>query len=238
MSGHNKWSQIKHKKAKEDAKKGKLFTRLIKEITVAARAGGGDPALNAPLRHLLEEARSINMPLDNATRAIKRGTGELPGTQYEAITYEGYGPHGIALMVDTLSDNRNRTVAELRFLFSSNGGTLGETGSVGWMFERCGVIHITGQQLSEDILLEQLFNFNIKDIRHNDDGFYIICDTKELDAIRTALKAQKYHVESAKFEWVAKNSIELPEHEAERVVEFFSAIEDHDDVQNIYSNLA
>lgn len=238
MSGHNKWSQIKHKKAKEDAKKGKAFTKIIKEITVAARSGGGDPALNAPLRNLLDEARLINMPLDNATRAIKRGTGELPGVQYEAITYEGYAPHGIAIMIDTLSDNRNRTVAELRFLFLSHNGTLGETGSVGWMFDRLGVIQASAPDLNEDALLETLLDFDIKDIKQDEHTFYIMCDTRSLEAVKTKLKEKTITVEKAAFEWIAKTTVELTDTQVADVVALLSALEDHDDVQNTYTTLS
>lgn len=238
MSGHNKWSQIKHKKAKEDAKKGKAFTKIIKEITVAARAGGGDPALNAPLRNLLDEARLINMPLDNATRAIKRGTGELPGVHYEPITYEGYAPNGVAIMIDTLSDNRNRTVAELRFIFLSHSGTLGETGSVGWMFDRLGVIQVSGPALTEDFLLETLLDFDIKDIKNNENTFYIMCDTRALEAVKSKLKQAGVHIEKGAFEWIANNTVELTEEQATPVLELLSALEEHDDVQNTYSNLS
>jgi YebC/PmpR family DNA-binding regulatory protein len=235
MSGHNKWSQIKHKKAKEDAKKGKAFTVVIKEITMAAKSGGGDPALNAHLRTLLEKARGLNMPLDNATRAIKRGTGELPGVHYEAITYEGYGPHGIAIIIDTLTDNRNRTVAELRHIFSSHGGNLGETGSVSWMFEHLGVITLTGS-LDEDLLMEQLLDYDIKDIKKNDTTT-VLCDPKSIDLIKNKLKNLHYMIENADIEWVAKNALDLTETDAEELIELLTEVQDHDDVQNVYSTL-
>jgi YebC/PmpR family DNA-binding regulatory protein len=237
MSGHNKWSQIKHKKAKEDAKKGKAFTKLIKEITVAARSGGGDPALNPQLRNLLDEARAINMPLDNANRAIKRGTGELPGSQYEAITYEGYGPFGTAIMIETLSDNRNRTVAELRFIFSSHNGNLGETGSVGWMFERLGIVQIALDHMTEDKLFEILINSDIKDIRHDDSAFYVMCDPKFIDAIKKTVIAAQCTVERSTIEWVAKKIAEFSDEQTDKVVELLSALQDHEDVQNVYSTL-
>lgn len=236
MSGHNKWSQIKHKKAKEDGKKAKAFTRLIKEITVCARSGGGDPAFNPALRFLLEQARAINMPLDNATRAIKRGTGELPGVHYEPFTYEGYAKHGIAVMIETLSDNKNRTVAELRHIFSSHGCHLGEAGAVSWLFDHCGAIHLAGNT-SEDKLLETLIDFDIIDIKTHEHETVILCQTKSLDAIRNVLKENHYSVESAQFEWVAKNSIALEQKELDEVVEFLSELEEHDDVQNIYTTL-
>lgn len=236
MSGHNKWSQIKHKKAKEDGKKAKIFTRLIKEITVCARNGGGDTAFNPALRFLLEHARTVNMPLDNATRAIKRGTGELPGVHYEPFTYEGYAKHGVAVMVDTLSDNKNRTVAELRHIFSSHGGHLAESGAVGWLFDHCGAIHINGK-VSEDDLLEKLLDFDIIDIRAHEDTTLILCSTKSVDAIRNILKDHHYTIESAQFEWIAKNSVSLAQEDLEEVVELLSEIEEHEDVQNVYTTL-
>lgn len=238
MSGHNKWSQIKHKKAKEDAKKGKAFTKIIKEITVAARAGGGDPAHNAPLRNLLDEAKQLNMPLDNAQRAIKRGTGELPGVNYEPITYEGYGPHGVAIMIDTLSDNRNRTVAELRHIFQKHGGTLGETGSVGWMFERLGVALCKKDAATEDKLLEILIDCDIKDITHDDEFWYVMCEIKALESVKNTLVKAGITVEKARFDWISKTSVELSDQEVSTVVGLLSALEEHDDVQNTYTTMA
>lgn len=235
MAGHNKWSQIKHKKAKEDSKRGKAFTKIIKEITLAARMGG-DPAGNPRLRALLEKARELNMPIDNAARAIKRGTGELPGIHYEEYTYEGYGPHGVAVMVETLSDNKNRTVGELRRIFSSNGGNLAETGAVSWMFEKVGVIRATGA-ITEDALLEHLMEFDIKDIRYDDHIFSIYCDLKSLELIKQKVKDLGMQVESAEPEWVAKNTIDLSEQDTEKTVTLLSTLQDHDDVQNVYANL-
>ncbi|MFZ5954632.1 MAG: YebC/PmpR family DNA-binding transcriptional regulator [Candidatus Dependentiae bacterium] len=238
MSGHNKWSQIKHKKAKEDAKRGQAFTKLIKEITIAARSGGGDPAGNPKLRLLLEKAKDINMPIDNAQRAIKRGTGELPGVQYEAITYEGYGPGGIAIMVDTLTDNKNRTVAELRHMFSHKGGTLAETGAVGWMFDRQGVIKVTGKA-TEDQLLEWLIDFNINDVQTDETGMYVFCDPKSVETVRQALATHpEVKVESAEIEWVAKNTMNISEDNASKAYDLLSELQDHEDVQNVFTNLA
>ncbi len=237
MAGHSHWATIKHKKAKEDAKRGKVFTKLVKEITVAARVGGGDPAGNPHLRLLIEKAKSINMPLENTQRAIKKGTGELPGQQYEEITYEGYGPGGIAVMVDTLTDNKNRTVAELRRLFTENGGTLADTGAVGWMFERLGVIRVTGKT-NEDALLELLIDYDIKDISQDENLFIIQTDIKSLEAIKQVLIKAGLTVESAEIEWVAKDDVPVSESKQAEAYEFLSAIEDHDDVQNIYTNMA
>lgn len=236
MAGHSKWSQIKHKKAILDSKRGKAFTRLIKEITLAARMGGGDPAGNPRLRLLLEKAKEINMPLDNTQRAIKRGTGELPGVNYEPIIYEGYGPGGIAVVIDTLTDSKNRTVAELRHIFSTKGGSLGETNSVSWMFEKLGVLKVPGKQ-SEDALLETLFDFDIKDIKVDEQFAQVFCESRALESVKQALITAGYPVETAEIEWVAKTNTQLSEEQAEKAYDFLSALEDHDDVQNVFTNL-
>lgn len=237
MAGHNKWSQIKHKKAKEDAKRGYAFTKLSKEITAAARAGGGDPSGNPRLRVLLEKAKEINMPIDNSTRAIKRGTGELPGVSYEELMYEGYGPGGIAVIMETLSDNKNRTVASLRHLFSKMGGSLAESGAVSWLFEKQGVIRGTGTQATEDRLIEALMDYDIKDIRNDDGLFSIICDPRQLDTVRHAATQVGLHVENASVEWVAKAQTELETSDEGKALDFLSALQDHEDVQNVYTNL-
>ena len=236
MAGHNKWSQIKHKKAKEDEKKGKAFTKIIKEITMTARENGGNPDLNPRLRLLLEKGKEANMPLENAIRAIKKGTGELPGVRYEEYTYEGYAPHGIAVMVDAITDNKNRTIAEFRRLFMENGGTLGEAGSVGWMFEKLGAVTAKGT-LTEDELLESLIEYEVKDIENNDDSYTVYCEIKALESIKEAVEKAGLKIESSGLEWIAKNSTELPEAKIEKVFEFLSAIQDHEDVKNVYTNL-
>jgi YebC/PmpR family DNA-binding regulatory protein len=239
MSGHNKWSQIKHKKAKEDGKRAKAFTKLIKEITMAAKEGGGNPDHNPVLRSLLEKAKYINMPVENSVRAIKKGTGELPGVQYTPITYEGYGPFGVAVIVDTLTDNKNRTVATLRHLFSTKGGSLAETGAVNWMFEKMGVIRGSSSTVTEDQLLEQLLEHNVRDIQHDEDTFAIFCDARSLDAVKKAAQTAGLTVEDAQLEWVAQTTTDVTDNEnMEKVVEFLSALEDVDDVQNVYANLA
>lgn len=237
MSGHSKWSQIKHKKAKEDSKRGKAFTKLIKEITVAARLGGGDPATNARLRTLVEKAKAINMPLENTTRAIKKGTGELPDVRYEHFTYEGYGPYGIAVIVDTLSDNKNRTIGVLRHLFTKGGGNISESGSVSWMFEPLGVIRIK-TTVSEEALLEQLFRFDIHDIRQEGETIAILCNSKQLDEVKSALTQPETTIESAEIEQIAKNAITLSDEQSEKALDFLSTLQDDDDVQNVYTNLA
>lgn len=237
MSGHSKWATIKRKKALEDSKRGQAFTKLIKEITVAARVGGGDPNGNPRLRLLLDKAREINMPVDNATRAIKRGTGELPGVSYEELTYEGYGPHGIAVIVDTLSDNKNRTVSELRHIFTAKGGNLAENGSVSWMFDRSGVIHVPASSTSEEKLLEALIEYDVTDIKREDDTFAIYCNPRALDAVKHAIEKLDIKVTSADLEWVAKNAVALSEHDTEKVYEFLDALEDHEDTKHVFSNL-
>lgn len=236
MAGHNKWSQIKHKKAKEDGKKSKIYTKIIKEITMTAREHGGNPDLNPRLRLLLDKGKQANMPIENAIRAIKKGTGELPGAQYEEYLYEGYAPHNIAVMIDAITDNKNRTVAELRRLFSENGGTLGETGTVAWMFEKCGAITAQGK-ITEDELLESCIEYNIRDIQIQDDACIVYCDIKDLNAIKNMLEKQALKIENAGIEWIAKNSCELPEAQSEKVLEFLSKLQDHDDVENVYTNL-
>ena len=239
MSGHSKWSTIKHKKAKEDAKRGQAFTKLIKEITVAARHGGGDPDANPRLRTLLEKAREVNMPIDNSTRAIKKGTGELPGVNYEEFIYEGYGPQGIAVIVETLSDNKNRTVASLRHLFSKMGGNLGESGSVNWMFEKLGVIRAAAPGVKEEQLLETLLDYDVKDIQQEEDGvFNIMCDSKALDQIKLAVQKAGLKVEESAVEWVAKTNTELDAAGEEKALDFLSALQDDEDVQHVYTNLA
>lgn len=237
MSGHNKWSQIKHKKAKEDGKKAQAFTKLIKEITEAAREGGGDPEGNARLRFLLEKGRAVNMPAENAIRAIKRGTGELPGVSYTALTYEGYGPSGVAVIIETLSDNKNRTVADLRHFFSTKGANLGETGSVNWMFEKMGVLR-GNSSATEDQLLEMLLDFDINDIKIEGNSFAIFCEPKSVDQVKTALKNNNVTVENIEFEWVPKTTVNLPNEQAEQAIAFLSSLQDLDDVQNVYANLA
>jgi YebC/PmpR family DNA-binding regulatory protein len=238
MSGHSKWATIKHKKAATDAKRGRAFTRLSKEISIAARTGG-DLVANPRLRQLVDKARSINMPMDTITRAIKRGTGELPGVHYEEHTYEGYGPYGIAVIVDTLTDNKNRTVSDIRRLFANNGGALAENGAVSWMFKKLGVIRAKSEKtISEDELLERLIDFDIKDITKDDDLFVITCDPKSIDSIKQDLVSAGLKVESADLEWVASTEVALEGSQSEKAIEFLDKLEEHDDVQNVYTNLA
>ncbi len=236
MSGHSKWATIKRKKAAIDSKRGKEFTKLIKEITVTARQGGGDPTANPKLRLLMDKAKEINMPMDNTLRAIKRGTGEMPGVSYEEQNYEGYGPYGIAIVIDSLTDNKNRTVAELRRIFTVHGGSLAETGSVSWMFNRLGVIEVTGT-ISEDQLLELLLDYDVKDINFHDGIYTITSDPKVLEKVKQIIIDAGLKVERAELDLVAQNSSSLTSDDYEKAADFLSELEDHDDVQHLYTNL-
>lgn len=241
MSGHSKWKTIKHKKAASDAKKSKAFTKIIKEITVSARASGGDPSHNPTLRTLLDKARSVNMPQENVTRAIKKGTGELPGTSYENYIYEGYGPAGIAIIVDVLTDNKNRAVSELRSLFTRKGGALAEHGAVSWMFERVGVIRGIHNALTEDQLMETLLEFDIKDIERDKDdknAWTVTCNPHDLDKVRETLKQLGMNIEEAELEMLPKTPFNVSENQEHQAVEFLDALEELEDVQNVYTNLA
>jgi YebC/PmpR family DNA-binding regulatory protein len=237
MSGHSKWSTIKRKKAKLDAARGKVFTRIIKEITVAAREGGGDIGGNSRLRLLVEKAKSSNMPQDNITRAIKKGTGELAGASYEAARYEGYGPGGIAILIDVLTDNKNRAVASVRHVFTKYSGHLGESGSVCWMFEQKGVILIRANGHSEDDILEQLIDHDIDDVAIHGDMFHITCSPSGLQDVKTAALSANFEVESAEVEWVAKDPVEIGKDEEEKAYKLLEAVEDLEDVQNVYTSL-
>ncbi|KKT01633.1 MAG: hypothetical protein UV79_C0007G0009 [candidate division TM6 bacterium GW2011_GWF2_43_17] len=238
MSGHSKWKTIKHKKAAADAQRSKLFTKLIKEITVAARSGGGDPVHNAALRALLEKAKKLNMPQDNAMRAIKKGTGELPGVHYESHMYEGYGPAGIAVMVEVLTDNKNRAVAELRSMFTRKGGTLAENGAVSWMFERSGVITARGEtDITEDALVEALLEFSIKDLSLDDGNWTVVCDPQEMEAVKSVLECVGMTIEDSEVAFLAQNATSLDENQSQLAYDFLEAVEELDDVQNVYANV-
>ena len=236
MAGHSKWANIKHKKAKEDAKKGKIFTKLIKEITVAAKQGG-DPASNPRLRLLLEKAKQENMPAENATRAIKKGTGELPGVHYDPMMYEGFGPGGIAIIVETLSDNKNRTVAEMRTTFSRGGGNLGEANTVNWMFEKKGVIRMQDTGVSEDELIEKLLDYNVESIHIGDGIVTITTDHAALGQVRDALTDLNHKIDDAELEWLPKNTVSISPEEEEKAYALLESLEDHDDVQHVFTNL-
>lgn len=236
MSGHSKWHTIKHKKGALDAKRGKIFTRLIKEITVAARMGGGDIDANARLRKVVNDAKGQNMPNDTIDRAIKRGTGELEGVNYEEITYEGYGIGGVAVLVETLTDNRNRTVAELRHLFSKNGGNLGEAGSVAWMFDKKGYIVVDKEAKSEDELFEIALEAGADDVQDEGDVFEIYTAPENFDAVLDAVKSAGIEPQAAEVSMIPQNYIKLEGAEAKSMLKLYDAIDDHDDVQKLYAN--
>jgi YebC/PmpR family DNA-binding regulatory protein len=236
MSGHSKWHSIKHKKGALDAKRGKLFTKFIKEITVAARSGGGDPEGNARLRKAILDAKAGNMPNDTIDRAIRRGTGEEEGVNYEEITYEGYGPGGVALMIQSMTDNRNRTVAEIRHIFSKNGGNLGESGSVGWMFEKKGYIVVDKSSKSEEELFDLAIEAGADDLRDDEDTFEIITSPDAFDGVLTAIKGAGIEPQVAEVEMVPQNYIRLEGGDARQMLKLMEALEDHDDVQKVSAN--
>jgi YebC/PmpR family DNA-binding regulatory protein len=236
MSGHSKWHSIKHKKGALDAKRGKLFTKFIKEITVAARSGGGDPEGNARLRKAILDAKAGNMPNDTIDRAIRRGTGEEEGVNYEEITYEGYGPGGVALMIQSMTDNRNRTVAEIRHIFSKNGGNLGESGSVGWMFEKKGYIVVDKSTKSEEELFDLAIEAGADDLRDDEDTFEIMTSPDAFDGVLTAVKAAGIEPQVAEVEMVPQNYVRLEGGDARQMLKLMEALEDHDDVQKVSAN--
>ncbi|MGO9266514.1 MAG: YebC/PmpR family DNA-binding transcriptional regulator [Candidatus Binataceae bacterium] len=236
MSGHSKWSSIKHKKAARDAKRGKVFTKLIKEITIAARLGGGDINANPRLRTAVLTARAQSMPNDNIDRAIKKGTGELGGGQLEEVSYEGYGPAGVALIMDVLTDNRNRTVSELRFMLSKSGGNLGESGCVAWMFRKRGVITVEKQAADEDKLIELALEAGAEDVVSDDDSYQVLTPADKFAAVRDALEAAKIPLASAELTKIPENTVKVSGHQAEQVLKLMEDLEDHDDVQSVAAN--
>ncbi len=237
MAGHSKWANIKHKKAKEDAKRGKDFTRLVREITVAAKSGG-DPAGNPRLRHLMDEAKDLNMPQENVMRAIKKGTGELPGVSYESITYEGHGAGGTAIMIEVLTDNKNRVVADLRHIFSRNGGVLAESGAVNWMFQRQGIVRALAlPNMTEDALFEKLMDFDIQEISLEDGTFTVSMPLQSLHEVTEAMRSLGLKIEKSQIEWVAGNLLTLEPEAEEKAFNLLEKIEEYDDVQNVYTNI-
>jgi len=237
MSGHSKWHTIKHKKGATDAKRGKIFTKLIKEITVAARTGGsGDIDSNARLRKAVTDAKGQNMPNDTIDRAIKRGTGELEGGQYDEVLYEGYGPNGVAVMVEAMTDNRNRTVAEIRHIFSKNGGNMGESGSVGWMFDKKGYFVVDKAAKSEDELFEIAIDAGADDMQDEGDVFEIFSAPENFEAVNDALKSAGIEPQAAEVSMVPQNYIKLEGGDAKTMMKLYDALEDNDDVQKVYAN--
>ena len=236
MSGHSKWHTIKHKKGATDAKRGKAFTRIIKELTVAARAGGGDPHMNKRLRTIIADAKANNMPRENIERAIRRGTGEEPGVSYEEITYEGYGPGGVAMMIQSLTDNKNRTVGEIRFILGKYNGNLAAENSVAWMFNRKGQIVVEKANAEEEALLNAALEAGADDM--NDDGsvWEIICAPEKFEAVRDAVKALGIEPAGAEVAMIPQNYVKLQGKEAQQMLRLFEAVDDHDDVQHVWAN--
>lgn len=236
MSGHSKWHSIKHKKAATDAKRGKIFTKLIKEITVAAKIGGGDIDSNPRLRTAVDEAKSVNMPSDNIKKAIQRGAGELEGVNYEDVIYEGYGPGGVAILVECLTDNKNRTVAEVRFTFGKYNGNLGESGCVGWMFSKKGMIVINRNKVSEDELMEIVLESGGDDMREDEDNFVITTSVEDFSSVSEAIKNKNIEWDSAEISMIPSTYVKLDEKHGLQTLKLLEQFDDMDDVQKVWSN--
>jgi YebC/PmpR family DNA-binding regulatory protein len=236
MSGHSKWHTIKHKKGAADAKRGKIFTRLIKELTVAARNGGGDPGMNPRLRTIIAAAKEVNMPADNIKKAIQRGTGELPGIVYEEITYEAYGPGGSALIIETLTDNKNRTVGELRHMLEKHGGNLGSTNSVAWMFSKKGYIVVDKSKADEEKLLSVALEAGADDMQDDGDTWEVLSDPSAFEAVRDAVKASGVEPASAQVAMLPANYVKLTGKDANQMIRLMDALDDHEDVKQVWSN--
>ena len=238
MAGHSKWHNIRHKKAKMDAKRGQIFTKLLREITVAAKQGGGDPEFNPRLRIAIEKAKKANMPIENIERAIKRGTGELEGVTYEEVTYEGYGPEGVAVIVECLTDNRNRTTSEVRHIFTKHGGNLGSSGCVSFLFEEKGVIYVPKSKYDEETIFEKAIEAGAEDVITDDEEFYEIrTEPKELYSVKENLEKEGVEIEKAELTKIPTTTVEVKDKEkAEKLLKLLDALEDSDDVQKVYSN--
>lgn len=236
MSGHSKWHNIRLKKGKMDAERGKIFTKLAREIIVAAKEGGGNPEANARLRLAVQKARDASMPQENIKRAIQRGTGELEGVNYEELTYEGYGPGGAAVMVDVLTDNKNRTVAEVRNIFSKPGGSLGESGCVAWIFDPKGLISVPKDGLDEDTVMMVALDAGAEDVRSEEETFDVITSPEDLPAVRQALTDAAIPFTLAEVTMLPKSTVELKGKEAQQMIRLMEQLEDHDDVQHVYAN--
>lgn len=236
MAGHSKWSNIKRKKAANDAKQGAIFTKLIREITVAARDGGGNPDFNPRLRLAIDTAKRQNMPNDNIDRAIAKGTGDLEGVNYEEITYEGYGPNGTALFIETLTDNANRTVADIRFVLGRNNGSLGTTGSVAWQFDRKGQIYIDAERFHEDAVLEAALMAGAEDVKREDNEFVVTTEVSSFHEVQDAMKESGLEFSEAELTMVPQNSVSITGDDAEKLLKLLDALDDLDDVQKVHSN--
>lgn len=236
MSGHSKWAQIKRKKAVTDAKRGAQWTKLIREITVAARQGGGSPDFNPRLRLAVDTAKAANMPAENIERAIKKGTGELEGVSYEEIAYEGYGPGGVALYIETMTDNPNRTVADLRHAMSRNFGTMGTSGSVAWQFERKGQVVVSAATTTEDALFEAAIDAGAEDVTRHGDEFIVVCSFPDFNTVQAGIKRKGIPVASAELVWIAKNEVSVAGSDANKLMRLLDALEELDDVQKVHTN--
>jgi YebC/PmpR family DNA-binding regulatory protein len=236
MSGHNKWSTIKHKKGAADAKRGKLFSKIIKEITIAARMGGGDAEGNPRLRTAVNAARAANMPKDNVEKAIKRGTGEIAGVNYEEITYEGYGPGGVAVLVEVLTDNKNRTVAEVRHIFEKYNGNLGESGCVSWMFKKQGIVVIAADGLDEDEVMETALECGALDVNKEGQGFELTADPADVETVRKAVEDKGWKIELAEVTMIPQTTVKLEGKKAEQMLKMMDALDDNDDMQKVFAN--
>lgn len=236
MSGHNKWSTIKHKKGAADAKRGKIFTKLIREITAAAKIGGGDPNTNPRLRTAITSAKGENMPADNIERAIKKGTGEIEGVTYEEALYEGYGPGGVAMIVQCLSDNKNRSAAEIRSIFTKGSGNMGTPGSVAWMFEKKGVFSVDAAKATEDKLMEVALGAGAEDMTQADGKFEVTCAPADFENVKSALEKAGIAADSAQLTMIPKNTTPVTADVARAVLKLIETLEDQDDVQNVYAN--
>lgn len=238
MAGHSKWAQIKHKKANTDAKRGKVFTKIVKEISVAARIGGGDPNGNPRLRLAIEKAKEVNMPHDNIKRAIMKGTGELPGMSYEEFTYEGYGPGGVAVLIETLTDNKQRTVSEIRHIMTKHGGNLGEAGCVAWMFNKKGYILVEKSKVDEETLMTVALDAGAEDMKNDprEDSYEIVTTTEDLNKVKGAIEGANIPVSLAETTMLASTYIPLDEKTAEQMLRLIEVLEENEDVQNVYAN--
>lgn len=239
MSGHSKWANIKHQKARSDEKKGKEFTKIAKELIIAARQGGGDPEGNSKLKMMIQKAKAINMPNDNIARAIKKGAGELEGDAFEELIYEGYGPNGVAVMLDIATDNRNRTASEIRHLFSKHNGNLGESGCVAWMFKRCGLITVNRENIDTDPdeFMLKVLEFGAEDVRDDDDVIEVITAPDDFMAVKEAMEQDGISIEDADIVMLPQNMVDInDEEQARKIMKLIDVLEDHDDVQNVYMN--
>ena len=236
MSGHSKWASIKHKKAAQDAKRGKIFTKVIRELAVAARMGGGDPDANPRLRKAISDAKGVNMPADNIKRAIMKGTGELEGVTYDEISYEGYGPGGVAIFLEVLTDNRNRTVSDLRHVFSKNGGNIGESGCVAWMFNRKGYLVVEKSKASEDDLLDIILEAGAEDLREDGSNYEIFTPPDKYEAVVEALENSNIEIAASNLGQIPQNYVKLEGKQAQQLLRLMEELEDHDDVQNVWAN--